>query len=651
MADCIPASIDNLNFSTAGERKVFNVLKRLPQHFTVRYEIILHERNFRPDFTLLSPQYGVCVVEVKDWSVDAIKQATPEKFVIQWRDNNPASRMNPQLKCQIYLANIKERLTLCSELRDSSYNLLIDPHFLIALPNMRSAEFDEIGLDAVIDKSHVLFKEHLADERGAVQCVMDAIPRMQQPLTSVQFKQVNDHLGLVIKTDPTQEGEGLTGARRGPIVSSKKLISEFAIDLEQERVAKNLGEGPRLLRGMAGSGKTLILLVRAKLAISNAEKAKQKQRILILCWNISLANYMRQAFRNIDIPFEGRLTSAPMPASDTSTVEIMHLIDWLRWVVKSYSSYRFPASSDPDFLDRVTSLLEKVKLPEHAKYDAIYLDEAQDFREEWIEFLFHKAVKGDDPKEKNFIISADNAQQIYRHQGRQGFSWADLKIPMQGRSRIFRRVYRNSARIWSFAGFLLGNIGEYYREDNGKPSAEIWFAPKNGNDPELVECKSIQEQVKEAVQTVKAITSQGYSPRNVLILYHRQTVRGYRVVENLQRQLWNADIESDWITESATSKNAFDWSRDTVKISTVHSAKGMDAPVVIVLNAEAFMNSDGDTDELKLMYVALTRAREQLKVLYTGDKGMVNDLRRAQQLYEKYKARVIEYEKHSLEMA
>lgn len=651
MANCIPTSIDNLSFAQFGEKKLFNILKRLPNNCIVRYEMVLHEKNYRPDFAVLSPNFGVCIIEVKDWSADAIIQATPESFVIQWRDNAPQTRMNPQLKSHIYIANTKEKLMLSSELRDKNFNLLVNTHYLIAFPNMSGTEFDDLGLEAVIEKSHVLFREDLLDERVAIARLENAIPKMQSPLNISQFKKICDQLGVTISMPLQKDGGLVLLNKRGKVASTEQIVHEFAIDLEQEKVAKNLGEGPRLLRGLAGSGKTLILLVRAKLSISNAEELGERQRILILCWNISLANYMRQAFKSINIPFAGKLSSIPRPASDTSTVEIMHLMDWARWITNSYSSYKFPSSNQPDFLDRVSSLLENLKLPENAKYDAIYLDEAQDFREEWIEFLFNKALKGNDPKSKNFIISADNAQQIYQHQGKKGFTWADLQIPMQGRSKIFHRVYRNSARIWSFAGFLLGNIGEYYHEDDGKPSAEIWFAPKNGNDPQLVECSNIEEQIREAVTTVTNITSQGYSPRNVLILYQRQVVNGYKVVENLQRQLWNASIESDWIAENASTKQEFDWSRDAVKISTVHSAKGMDAPVVIVLNAEAFTNSDGETDELKLMYVALTRAREYLKVLYTGEAGMVPELKRAQSIYEKYKSRIYEYERRAHQSA
>src|SRR5690606_9645298 len=231
------------------------------------------------------------------------------------------------------------------------------------------------------------------------------------------------------------------------------------------------------------------------------------------------------AFENINIPFEGKLCNTINTEFEGATVEIMHFMAWVKAANKEYSKHRYFNSKDLDVADYINAQLNRLALPENSKYDAIYLDEAQDFREEWIQFLFNKALKGTESKEKNFIVSADDTQRIYRHQGNTNFSWANLQIPMQGRSKVLRRVYRNSARIWMFAGFLLGNIGDYYCEDDGKPSAEIWFAPKSGNDPELIECKNIREQIRQTVKTISEITSQGYSPRNVLVLYRGQVVK------------------------------------------------------------------------------------------------------------------------------
>ncbi len=327
-------------------------------------------------------------------------------------------------------------------------------------------------------------------------------------------------------------------------------------------------------------------------------------------------------------------------------VEITHFMGWARSVANNYKGYRsFPISDAPDFEERVTKQLASILLKESDKYDAVYIDEAQDFRKEWIGFLFHQALKGTEAKQKSFIVAADDAQKIYRQRGEK-FAWSDLDIPMQGRAKILRRVYRNSVAIWAFAGFLLGDISEYYDK-----IADISFKPKDNHDPELVECKNLQLQIKETVKTIQNIVSPDYSARNILILYHSKRVKGFPLIEKLLEALQKENIPCHWISEDMESKSNFRWPENSVKISTVHSAKGMDAPFVIILSAESFDLTNGKTDEnaqfdnLKLMYVALTRAREQVKVLYSGESDMVHELKRSQNEYQKHKKRVMKLEK------
>lgn len=58
-----------------------------------------------------------------------------------------------------------------------------------------------------------------------------------------------------------------------------------AMDLHQESLARQLGDKNRLIRGIAGSGKTLILAARAKMLI----KEHPDWKILVLCYGIPLS--------------------------------------------------------------------------------------------------------------------------------------------------------------------------------------------------------------------------------------------------------------------------------------------------------------------------------------------------------------------------
>ncbi len=374
------------------------------------------------------------------------------------------------------------------------------------------------------------------------------------------------------------------------------------------------------------------MLYRAKLLAANDKSGKV--RILILCWNISLANYMRQAYGKLQIPTKGR------------QVTIKHFASFARDLLKR--SFDYEEFDNPAFIKK----LEAVSLRKSNKYDAIYIDEAQDFRKEWIEFLFHNLLKGKEPASRNLLIAADDAQRIYPNRD---FSWAELDtanqssrlqqagkvkwskmgIPMTGRSKILKTIYRNSARVWIFAAFLLGTEASYVQQSAEK----VQFSAKGGFDPQFIECPNPNAQIDETISIIGKVLDAGYAARNVLILYRHKNFKAFFWVEQLMARLHQEKIDYEWISEGQ-AKSTFEWEANTVKISTVHSAKGMDNPIVIVLGAETYVEKYGQ-DEVKLMYVALTRAREFLVILHSGDNGLVPQLRECQEKYLKHRDKII----------
>jgi superfamily I DNA and RNA helicase len=77
-----------------------------------------------------------------------------------------------------------------------------------------------------------------------------------------------------------------------PLAEATKAELPLAVlDLRQERNAHSLGEGHRIVYGVAGSGKTVILIARARLVAQDPDK-----QVLILCFNRALAEYFQRLF-------------------------------------------------------------------------------------------------------------------------------------------------------------------------------------------------------------------------------------------------------------------------------------------------------------------------------------------------------------------
>ena len=577
MAQMIPSSLSGIAQTTAGERKLFEIFRKaLPDHCIVRYEMLLGERDYRPDYMILDPARGVLLVEVKDWGVDSIVTAAQEQFQVKGYQGSSVAKpqMNPDLKCQIYLSYAKEQMRAMPGLREN-IRLKVHIDYAVAFPNITRSQFiDESFADVL--PHNVLLKEDLASDGKAFwNRYQEILPLLQSPLTDQEQRDIVAALLPDLKV-PVRIGVEKEG---GKVRADQLTDNWYTISLEQEQVAKSLGEGHRLLRGIAGTGKTLIMLYRAKLLLANNPSAK----ILVLCWNISLATYMKQLYDalSIDVPHESE-----------GKVQIQHFADFVKSLMRG-ATFSFDSP-------RFTYQLNSVPISLEDQFDTVMVDEAQDFRREWIEFIYDRIVKGKSG-ERSLIISADDAQRIYSERD---FRWADLRlkgeISARGRSRVLKTIYRNSARVWTFAAFLQPERAAYLNESEDR----LKFFSKGGYDPQLIECSSLQDQVTRTVEIVRMFKEKGFTNRNFLILY-RSRFQGFPIVERLLRCLEQEGIPSDWIAEDREAKNNFEWEADTVKVSTVHSAKGMDCPIVIVLGAETFAGSD-DTydDEVRLLYVA-----------------------------------------------
>lgn len=620
MALMIPSNPSAVYLRTAGERKLFDLLKRLPDDCIVRFEVLLGMRDQRPDYTIIDPRRGVIFVEVKDWGVSSIAQANPEQFFIRgyMGSSTPKPGLNPDLKCQIYVGEARQQLVAMPALRDERQHLAIPVDYLIAFPNITRQQFIKHKLDSLIKIEHVLFREDLKDRSPAFQTAYESrFPVLSTPITAEQQKSISAALMPEIAL-PRLTHAGFIPAVEQTIQTEIKPSATWTLSLEQEEIAKSLGEGPRLLRGIAGTGKTLIMLYRAKLHAANDEKA----RILILCWNTALANYMQQAYDNLQFTARGK-------------VEIIHFTEFARQLMG--------IRMDPDYGwddERIVEALNAREISEEDKYDAVYIDEAQDFRKEWIEFIFNRLIKGA-PRQRNLIIAADDAQRIYQ---RREISWASLGIPMIGRSKVLKTIFRNAARVWVFSAFLQEEKASYVRDRSSK----LRFSTKGGYDPQLIECKDLDSQVDKAVELIQKILKGGQAARNILVLYRHKMIPGinYPLVDKLLSRLKRRKIPHEWIAQDTEAKRTFNWDAETVKISTIQSAKGMDAPIVIILGAETFRPdfSANEYDETRMMYVALTRAREFLVVLYSGEKGMVQPLKAAWQSYLKYRDAILRLE-------
>jgi hypothetical protein len=98
MAEMIP---DRLPASaTAGEKRVFAALERLPDACLVYYEPMVRRRY--PDFIVVLPEVGVLVIEVKGWQLAELSHVDADTVAIT-RQDSPTVLQNPHRQAREYM--------------------------------------------------------------------------------------------------------------------------------------------------------------------------------------------------------------------------------------------------------------------------------------------------------------------------------------------------------------------------------------------------------------------------------------------------------------------------------------------------------------------------------------------------------------------
>lgn len=139
------------------------------------------------------------------------------------------------------------------------------------------------------------------------------------------------------------------------------------MDIQQEVLARNLGEGHRVIHGVAGSGKTLILLYRCLYLAETTARP-----VLVLCFNITLANYIRECIAERGL---------------SQKVHVWHFHDWCGVTVRKF---RLPVSGEGALFDMRFAALESAVekgLITDAGYDAVLIDEGHDFDRRWLSLI------------------------------------------------------------------------------------------------------------------------------------------------------------------------------------------------------------------------------------------------------------------------
>jgi superfamily I DNA/RNA helicase len=200
--------------------------------------------------------------------------------------------------------------------------------------------------------------------------------------------------------------------------------------------------------------------------------------------------------------------------------------------------------------------------------------------------------------------------------------YARAGMDLSGSTRVLRTNFRNSCQIHDLASHFRKQAPAGTFEDISNT-----FAFREGPVPELYTADSAEE--LQTMLTTKLsifLDDLGYEPENICVLAPRN-----REVETMAEVLAAAGHSTAVITEES-----FRFEQEgAIRLSTLHSSKGLDFPVVLLYLPYLHRREQWDpevTERLlrNLLFVGLTRAMESLNVfMVPGDDPILGEIQAA----------------------
>ncbi len=595
----------------AGERRVLHQLKRcLEDDYLVWHDIAIGPRARQPDFVILSPRWGVLLLEVKDWRRSTLGAATRDAVEL----HTPRGRVtqpHPLRQARDYTLELVDLMKADPALvhADGPFagRLLFPYGWGVVFSGLKRADVHTTGaasdFDDIFPPARTLLRDELEDNVPAAdfQARLWGMFTVSYPhtLTLPQRDRIRWHLFPDVRL-PTQGTLGLEGgaAEAAPLLPSLLQV----MDLQQEQVARTLGEGHRVIHGAAGSGKTMILIYRAQFL---AAAAKPERPILVMCFNRTLATRIEVLLRQRGVD---------------ERVQVRTFHSWCQDMVRSYQ-LAVPAGLQGDaYFEALAQVLQRAvdngRVP-GGQYSALLIDEAHDFEDAWLAM----AARMVSPATNSLLVLYDDAQSIYQVQRRQ-FSFASVGIQARGRTSVLRLNYRNTAEVLALAvqcaqHLLRPEAGNKANEPSA-PGAEALpgddrmqrvspaSAGRRGPLPVLLLARSAQEEAQLLAEQLAAAHADGLPLHDMAVLCRtRQHMRP------IEAALARSGLPVQSMASQAFRQ--FNWNTHAVKLVTLHSAKGLEFALVCIAGLQAGpLPGESLDDALRLLYVGMTRATQRL---------------------------------------
>lgn len=372
------------------------------------------------------------------------------------------------------------------------------------------------------------------------------------------------------------------------------------LDAQQESLARRLDVRNAVVRGPAGSGKTLVLVHKAVQELGRLRQNGSELPVLLVCFNLTLVHYLK------------RLLAAQRAPLGPKGIQVMHFYDFCRSLLSEPLAYE---NEDSSYYSLVTQMAMEAA-PGATKFGAVFVDEGQDFSDAMMAVL--KGVRAEDSL---FWVACDTAQELYE---------TDQLWPADESFRTFslKTPYRATRSLTDFCEAIAVHADSDKEEPEG--GAIFSVQTEEGDPARLTHVADLRQGAAYIAERIHALHKEGVPYSEMMVLYASSKygeLGGGGVPEFLRDTLEENGILASWVSRNAQSKSAWDITTDSVSLSTIHSMKGLDAEAVFIWGLDALDAGRIPQEKLHtLAYVACTRARRHLDILHCEQTPLITKM-------------------------
>ncbi len=638
--------------------RVFRALKSLPDTYYVWHHLAPWQAD-APDFLVIDEHGKALLIKVSSAAADQVSTAA-QMLLIQ--DDRKPLGQNENTLLEKFVSDLK---------LPTGQNI----ETLVIFPNVQHKQVSAGRLERGVGEPHWVGKESIqSDSDFAWDEYLTSAP-----LDGIWLEKLRQHFTpeVVIPADMTV---------RPPIERRIQAgLTDHLLDYDQETAVKTDLELPaddqalsndlrlNIINGVAGSGKTLILLYRLRLLYH----LYPGKKFLVLTHNRPLSRDMEGRFARLDgrspdniewRTFNGwcyhhwpkqpkwieplklgarkkiieEIWRDHLQNSTISAHMFQSEADWLKdqiplsrdeYLVTDRRGRGFGLNAEQrqrlfDILQTYQLSLEKRGaldwgdvprllwqftengLVKLPEYDIILVDEAQFFAPLWMR-LIQKSLN---PRNGHLFLVADPTQGF---QGR-GASWKSLGLEARGHTHNLRRSYRTTREIMQFAT-LLYRLRLADEKDDDILVPDLLNMP-NGAFPQIISLASPQDETTRVANEVASLVKQGL-PKKQLLLLHSD---GWGV-KNLIQAI------DDRLGKNAAFDPKDKYPGDYVRVTTINAGAGLESSIVFLVGLRLLFEEEQSLrlsdeereglirDNTRKLYMAATRAGQRLVLTYSGE--------------------------------